>query len=80
MVIFGLVIVLANWSEVIDIILNLKDKLSFAFNLCQSDCPAVVGPQDGNRLAHCLIGGFSRELFDRHTFLVNGEEILSIDH
>ena len=79
-VIFGLVIVLANWSEVIDIILNLKDKLSFAFNLCQSDCPAVVGPQDGNRLAHCLIGGFSRELFDRHTFLVKGEEILSIDH
>ena len=48
-VIFGLVIVSANWSEVIDIILNLKHKLSFSFNLCQGDCPAVVDPQDGNR-------------------------------
>ena len=48
-VILGLVIVSANWSEVIDIILNLKHKLSFSFNLCQGDCPAVVDTQDGNR-------------------------------
>ena len=69
-VIFGLVIVSANWSKVIDIILNWKPKLSFSFNLCQGDCPAVVDPQNGNRPDHCLGGGFSRELFDQHPFLV----------